>query len=97
MVTGRMGLSPILPVKLPVTISTTLNFDGHYPRDIAAKPRKFHEDEELPPVLQFAYCTVQSPEIVKARRYDVTNQNDDNLVALDFEGAKLVDFSFRFV
>ena len=24
-----MGLSPILPVKLQVTISTMLNFDGH--------------------------------------------------------------------
>ena len=27
--TGRMSLSPILPVKLPVTISTILNFDTH--------------------------------------------------------------------
>ena len=26
--TGRMGLEPILPVKLSVTISTMLNFDG---------------------------------------------------------------------
>ena len=27
--TSRMGLEPILPVKLSVTISTMLNFDGH--------------------------------------------------------------------
>ena len=27
--TGRMGLEAILPVKLPVTIDTMLNFDGH--------------------------------------------------------------------
>ena len=27
--TGRMGLEAILPVKLPVTINTMLNFDGH--------------------------------------------------------------------
>ena len=27
--TGRMGLEAILPVKLPVTIGTILNFDGH--------------------------------------------------------------------
>ena len=28
MVMGRMGLEPILPVKVPVTIGTILNFDG---------------------------------------------------------------------
>ena len=27
--TGRMGDTSILPVKLPITISTMLNFDGH--------------------------------------------------------------------
>ena len=25
---GRMGVQPILPVKVPVTIGTMLNFDG---------------------------------------------------------------------
>ena len=28
MVTGRMSLEPILPIKQPITIGTMLNFDG---------------------------------------------------------------------
>ena len=27
--TGKMGIRPILPVRLSVTIATMLNFDGH--------------------------------------------------------------------
>ena len=31
--TGWLGLEPILPVRVPVTIGMMLNFDGHFDGD----------------------------------------------------------------